>query len=399
MPKHQDVKGKRKRRTIQSDSDSDSVSDEATRSATTPAYRSTPTLEEVDIEITSEEEDDEDLACQWLLIYGPQTKEEGCELLTQSDLHFDLIDAKYNPLTRCFGVPIENRDRLLEYAQVLKAILTNGLRVSVGYYTSPRNTQSISLTCPDGASPDVSDDEFKRVIDHKYSINLDPDNFRIIFTSPRCWRVLLTDENLTEKLIESANIALAGVQLQINRWRNDLDAPEFPVYVNNISHDVHRKHMRKYFARKCGDEGMTVYWGPGGWAVCRFTTERARQVALALNGRKRFKGELIAVTLPKTREEKEELARKRDKIREEREAKKAEARNRAADQDRRKKNDLQRSTQTTPRRSFTPRWGSSSSSNASTPTHHPTARDGTVTTPLALRTPPQPAVEQEDGEL
>lgn len=203
------------------------------------------------------------------------TKEEGCDLLTQSDLHFNIVDAKYNPLMRCFGVPIENHDRLEEYKKVLAAILTGGLRVSVGHYTSPNDTHSISLMCQDGASPDVSNNKFKRVIDHKYNVNLGLDNFRIIYMSARCWRVLLVDQNLMEQLIKSSNIALSGEQLQIQCWHNDLDAPDFLVYMNNITHDAHHKSLHKYFACKCNNKDMTIFWGQGGWAVCCFTNERA----------------------------------------------------------------------------------------------------------------------------
>jgi hypothetical protein len=280
MLKRYGAQGKRKRRTIDSDSDSASDEDNTNRLITELEVGPTPLPNDDEISITSDEDEDEDVTDQWLLIHGPSMKEEGCELLTRSDLHFDIIDAKYNPLTRCFGVPIENHDCLTEYANVLSEILTGGLRVTTGRYISPNNTHSISLTCLEGATPNVSDEEFKHVVDHKYNVELGPDDFWIIFTSPRCWRVLLTDRDLTKWLIKSSNIALAGEQLQVQKWWNDLNAPDFLVYMNNIAHNVHCKGIQQYLAQKCINKGLTVYWGQGRWAVCQFMNEKSRQMCL-----------------------------------------------------------------------------------------------------------------------
>lgn len=105
MSKHCDIKGKR-RRTSTSDLDSDLGSDEGDDNIMEMTEcRTMP--DEIEVLIMSDEEEEDD-QLQWLLIFGLQMKEEGCELLTQADLHFDIVDVKYNLLTRCFGVLFEN---------------------------------------------------------------------------------------------------------------------------------------------------------------------------------------------------------------------------------------------------------------------------------------------------
>jgi hypothetical protein len=95
-------------------------------------------------------------------------------------------------------------------------------------------------------------------------------------------------------------------------------------------------------------------------------------------GRKRFKGVPIAVSLPKSLEERDKSNHKQDKAHKQHEAKKAKAHNRAAKADKRKKHDKQQSQHNTPKRNFTPCWGTGADTTNSLapPPYTPTTQTG-----------------------